>query len=102
MGEGILPKGSRAPWDRPFFGTGGWDAPRRHPLQPAWYGVMRGGAGNSTPEDEERSRSRGGLVPSGFFAEAYQGRPPWDIGRPQPVIERLAERNEIVGPVLDA
>lgn len=41
-------------------------------------------------------------VPSGFFAEAYEGTPPWDIGRPQPVFERLADEQQIVGPVLDA
>lgn len=40
-------------------------------------------------------------MPSGWFVEAYQGTPPWDIGRPQPVFERLADANEIVGPVLD-
>ena len=41
-------------------------------------------------------------MPSTFFSDAYTGTPPWDIGRPQPVFVRLAERNEIVGPVLDA
>ena len=41
-------------------------------------------------------------MPSGFFAEAYEGTPPWDIGRPQPVFERLADEQQIVGPVLDA
>ena len=36
------------------------------------------------------------------FAEAYSaGTPPWDIGRAQPVIVRLAEDGEIVSPVLD-
>jgi cyclopropane fatty-acyl-phospholipid synthase-like methyltransferase len=40
-------------------------------------------------------------MPSGFFSDAYSSRPPWDIGRPQPVFVRLAEGNEIVGPVLD-
>jgi SAM-dependent methyltransferase len=42
-------------------------------------------------------------VPASFFAEAYdRGTPPWDIGRHQPVIERLADAGEIRGPVLDA
>ncbi len=36
------------------------------------------------------------------FIEAYKGRPPWDIGRPQPAFEGLADAGEIVGPVLDA
>jgi 2-polyprenyl-3-methyl-5-hydroxy-6-metoxy-1,4-benzoquinol methylase len=40
-------------------------------------------------------------MPAQFFAEAYRGRPPWDIGRAQPAVERLAQAGEIVGPVLD-
>jgi SAM-dependent methyltransferase len=37
------------------------------------------------------------------FEEAYRaGAPPWDIGRPQPEVVRLAEEGEIVGEVLDA
>jgi len=36
-----------------------------------------------------------------FFDAAYQGTPPWDIGRPQPAFVRLEERGEIVGRVLD-
>ncbi len=35
------------------------------------------------------------------FHAAYEGRPPWDIGRPQPAFERLAEADAIRGPVLD-
>ena len=35
------------------------------------------------------------------FIEAYRGKPPWDIGRPQPAFEELAEAGEIFGPVLD-
>ena len=35
------------------------------------------------------------------FVEAYRGTPPWDIGRPQPAFERLADAGEIAGPVLD-
>lgn len=39
--------------------------------------------------------------PSGF-EQAYQsGTPPWDIGRPQPELVRLAAEGEIVGDVLD-
>jgi SAM-dependent methyltransferase len=40
-------------------------------------------------------------VPASFFADAYKGTPPWDIGRHQPVFERLADDGEISGPVLD-
>ena len=37
------------------------------------------------------------------FEEAYrQGTPPWDIGRPQPEVVRLAADGEVVGDVLDA
>jgi len=35
--------------------------------------------------------------------QAYaEGRPPWDIGQPQPVFVRLADAGEITAPVLDA
>lgn len=36
-----------------------------------------------------------------LFYEIYDGTPPWEIGRPQPVYERLAESGEIAGEVLD-
>ena len=35
------------------------------------------------------------------FDAAYEGIPPWDIGRPQPEFVRLAEAGEIAGSVLD-
>ncbi len=35
------------------------------------------------------------------FDSAYLGTPPWDIGRPQPAIVRLAESGQISGSVLD-
>ena len=41
-------------------------------------------------------------VSATHFIEAYKGRPPWDIGRPQPAFETLADAGEIAGPVLDA
>jgi SAM-dependent methyltransferase len=35
--------------------------------------------------------------------ESYRdGRPPWDLGRPQPAIVRLADRNAFTGTALDA
>jgi len=37
-----------------------------------------------------------------FFSEAYRGTPPWEIGRPQPVIVALEKAGEIRGAVLDA
>jgi cyclopropane fatty-acyl-phospholipid synthase-like methyltransferase len=36
-----------------------------------------------------------------FFDAAYQGRPAWDIGRPQKEFTGLARSGEITGPVLD-
>lgn len=36
-----------------------------------------------------------------FFDVAYEGTPPWDIGRPQATVVRLAEAGEIAGSVLD-
>ncbi len=36
-----------------------------------------------------------------FFNSAYEGIPPWDIGRPQKEFIRLAEEREISGRVLD-
>ncbi|MCZ7394610.1 MAG: methyltransferase domain-containing protein [Candidatus Methanoperedens sp.] len=36
-----------------------------------------------------------------FFDSAYEGIPPWDIGRPQKEFIRLAENGEISGRVLD-
>lgn len=36
------------------------------------------------------------------FVAAYKGKPPWDIGRPQPAFEALADAGEIAGSVLDA
>ncbi len=41
------------------------------------------------------------IVPADWFDSAYLGTPPWDIGRPQPAIVRLAESGEITGTVLD-
>jgi SAM-dependent methyltransferase len=36
-----------------------------------------------------------------FFNSAYEGTPPWDIGRPQKEIIRVAKDGEISGKVLD-
>lgn len=40
-------------------------------------------------------------MPANWFDAAYLGTPPWDIGRPQPEVVRLAEGGEIAGSVLD-
>jgi cyclopropane fatty-acyl-phospholipid synthase-like methyltransferase len=40
-------------------------------------------------------------LPGNSFEAAYGGTPPWDIGRPQPAIVRLAEAGQITGSVLD-
>lgn len=36
-----------------------------------------------------------------FFNEAYQGVPPWDIGRPQKEFVKLAESGQVDGDVID-
>jgi ubiquinone/menaquinone biosynthesis C-methylase UbiE len=36
-----------------------------------------------------------------FFEQAYKGRPPWDIGRPQMEFVHLEESGKISGDVLD-
>jgi 2-polyprenyl-3-methyl-5-hydroxy-6-metoxy-1,4-benzoquinol methylase len=40
-------------------------------------------------------------VPPEFFDTAYDGAPPWEIGRPQEDVVRLAERGGFKGSVLD-
>lgn len=37
----------------------------------------------------------------GFFETAYEGTPPWDIGRPQAAVVELERAGDIVGSVLD-
>jgi SAM-dependent methyltransferase len=54
------------------------------------------GAGDRSPTHHERMAGRP-------WDESYRdGLPPWDIGRPQPAIVRLASRVAFSGPVLDA
>ena len=52
------------------------------------------------PRGAEPGRAEGRPVHD--FDEMYRGAPPWDIGRPQPVFERLADAGPIRGRVLDA
>lgn len=40
-------------------------------------------------------------IPEVDFDAAYQQSPPWEVGRPQPVIADLAARGDISSPVLD-
>jgi len=40
-------------------------------------------------------------VPASRFESAYRGTPPWDIGRAQPAIVRLADTGQIAGSILD-
>jgi SAM-dependent methyltransferase len=44
---------------------------------------------------------RVGPPPLEGFDPMYEGTPPWEIGRPQPVLRRIAERGEWRGAVLD-
>jgi SAM-dependent methyltransferase len=48
------------------------------------------------PTSHERMSGRA------WDASYTDGPAPWDIGRPQPAIVRLASQNALVGPVLDA
>ena len=50
----------------------------------------------SAPEGLEARRSG-----SFSFDEIYAGSPPWDIGRPQPAFQALADVGELRGRVLD-
>lgn len=63
-----------------------------------------------SPLDDIRDRQLQGRQPTSHermsrqpWDASYQGGPaPWDIGRPQPAIERLASRGGFEGSVLDA
>src|ERR1700722_10277978 len=50
-------------------------------------------------DDSTRARSSQAIED---FDASYQGTPPWDIGRPQPVFLGLAEAGLLRGRVLDA
>lgn len=52
------------------------------------------------PGEDPKDATRRAPPPSGFD-QAYGGRPPWDIGRPQREVLRLADGGEFVGDVLD-
>ena len=41
------------------------------------------------------------MISMDFFNSAYQGTPPWDIGRPQKEFVELVRKGEITGSVLD-
>lgn len=58
-------------------------------------GMVPDGLDDRAPTSHERAA---GLP---WDASYQDGTPPWDIGRPQPAIERLVARGELVGPVLD-
>ena len=59
---------------------------------------MRAGASSSGDSGQSGRRSSGA---EGFDA-LYAGRPPWDIGRPQPAFVGLGDRDLLQGRVLDA
>jgi SAM-dependent methyltransferase len=52
--------------------------------------------GGREPTSHERLAGRP------WDASYHDGPPPWDIGRPQPAIVRLAANRKLAGPVLDA
>src|SRR3712207_2852071 len=43
-----------------------------------------------------------GVIGPEMFDAVYDGTPPWDIGRPQPVFQSLADLGALRGRVLDA
>ena len=51
---------------------------------------------------QRQSRIIPGVTGPGRFDGAYDGTPPWDIGRPQPVFQSLADAGALRGRVLDA
>jgi cyclopropane fatty-acyl-phospholipid synthase-like methyltransferase len=61
------------------------------------------GAGNGVSQASERRFQ--GVAPrprrAGDFESSYDGTPPWDIGRPQPVFLDLANAGDVQGRVLD-
>ena len=65
--------------------------------------VARNGAGRSG-RDRRGSGNLGTVTTPGSWDETYarDAPPPWDIGRPQPVFARLAERGLLTGQVLDS
>jgi len=73
--------------------------PARHPV---CWGAMTDAADNQQglpPTDPEALRREG--VSQARFRAAYADAAPWDIGRPQPAIVRLADAGVIRGSVLD-
>jgi cyclopropane fatty-acyl-phospholipid synthase-like methyltransferase len=46
-------------------------------------------------------RESGNFMDREQFEQMYQGQAPWDTGRPQPAIVKLAEAGQIRGSVLD-
>src|SRR5215469_1062059 len=54
--------------------------------------------GRLDPMSESPRRS---LHTTGEFNEMYAGTPPWDIGRPQPAFQVLADAGVLRGRVLD-
>lgn len=57
--------------------------------------MSEGDRSNSSPEPRQARRA------DEFDAMYMAGRPPWDIGRPQPAFRELADRGRLVGRVLD-
>ncbi|HEX3748238.1 MAG TPA: class I SAM-dependent methyltransferase [Bryobacteraceae bacterium] len=53
------------------------------------------------PDSQDQPPARRGHTPE-EFNDSYSGTPPWDIGRPQPPFQALADAGELHGKVLDA
>jgi len=62
----------------------------------------RSGTRADDPFGGRRPTSHERMTGLPWDASYHDGPPPWDIGRPQPAIVRLASEGGIAGPVLDA
>lgn len=81
------------------------DTPHEHPrplepgsglptVWPTGWWLTETGPTSSAPSTIQRGRPE-------HFAVLYSSTPPWDIGRPQPAFQALADRGAITGRVLD-
>lgn len=61
----------------------------------------RSGAGPAHPGGDARPGGSPGSMHAGDWNDSYAGTPHWDLGRPQPAMQELADRGEIRGRVLD-
>ncbi len=73
-------------------------APNRA-MQPLWR-EMNVPCDNAPSESDVDELREVGVLKA-TYEKMYEGKPPWEIGRPQPEIVRLAQTGDIRGTVLD-